>query len=69
MDRKPNDHHDDAPGLWRLSAAARRAGMSPEAFERACRAGTIPVAVIRTSERRAYVRIAELETWLKGADQ
>lgn len=67
MSRKPEPNHDDTPELWRLSAAARRAGMSPEAFERASRAGTIPVNVIRTSRRMAYVRRGELETWLKGA--
>jgi hypothetical protein len=67
MSRKAEQTNDDGPGLWRLSAAASRAGMSTEAFERASRAGVIPVAVIRTSERMAYVRRAELETWLRGA--
>lgn len=58
--------HNDAPGLCRLSAAARRAGLTAEKFEEASAAGLIPVAVIRLSPRMAYVRIAELEAWLKG---
>ena len=64
-----NEHeppHNDAPGLCRLSAGARRAGLTAEKLEEASAAGLIPVAVIRLSQRMAYVRIAELETWLKG---
>jgi len=58
--------HNDTPGLCRLSAAARRAGLTAEKFEEASTAGLIPVAVIRLSPRMAYVKCIELENWLKG---
>ena len=62
-----NKPHNDRPGLWRLSYAARQAGLTPEAFEAGAKAGTIPVRVERIGPRLAYVRIEELDNWLKGA--
>ena len=43
--------HSDRPGLWRLGMAARKAGLTPDAFETASQAGAIPVRVIKLSER------------------
>lgn len=57
----------DRPGFWRLSYAAKEAGITPESFEAASKAGTIPVRVERVSPRLALVRIEELQAWLKGA--
>lgn len=56
----------DRPGFWRLGAAARLAGITPEAFEAASKAGRIPVAVERLSPKLALVRLEELNRWLKG---
>lgn len=56
----------DRPGFWRLSYAAQKAGITPESFEAASKAGTIPVRVERVSPRLALVRIEELNNWLKG---
>ena len=50
--------------MWRLSAAAKRAGMSPELFAKACQRGDIPVKIVCLGERLHFVRIAELEAWL-----
>lgn len=52
-------------GLWRLAAAAKRAGLSPELFTKACERGEIPVNLVRLGERLVFVRAAELEAWLK----
>ena len=60
------EHPDDRPGFWRLSHCARLAGMSPEAFEAAAKAGRIPVAVERVSERLALVRVEQFQNWLRG---
>jgi hypothetical protein len=60
--------HNDRPGLWRLSYAARLAGVTPEAFEAGAKAGTIPVRVERIGPRLAYVRAEEFTRWLKGAE-
>lgn len=56
----------DFPGLYRLHAAAVMTGMSPSAFEAASKAGVIPVEIIRTTPRLAYVRAVELNAFLKG---
>lgn len=58
--------HNDRPGLWRLSHAARLAGLTPEALEAASKAGTIPVRVERLGPRSAYVRAEDFSLWLKG---
>ncbi len=63
------DPHNDRPGLWRLGHAARLAGLSPESFEAASKAGTIPVRVERIGPRSAYVRVEEFNRWLKGTAQ
>lgn len=54
-------------GLWRLAAAAKRAGLSPELFTKACERGEIPVSLVRLGERLVFVRAAELEAWLQPA--
>lgn len=55
------------PGLWRLAAAARAAGMAPELFEAASKSGDIPVAVMRIGPRGLkFVRAAELQEFLAG---
>ena len=61
-----NDERNDHPGLWRLGVAARKAGMTAESLEAAAKAGTIPVEVIRTSPRLAFVRAEAFQAWLKG---
>jgi hypothetical protein len=59
-------NHGDRPGFWRLSWAARLAGVTAEAFEAASLAGTIPVRVERLSSRLALVRVEELNNWLQS---
>lgn len=62
MDTQP---HFDRPGLWRLGAAARFAGLTPELFEAAAARGDIPVTVEKIGPKETrYVRVAELEAWL-----
>lgn len=57
--------HADAPGLYRLGAAAARVGMTPETFTAACDAGEIPVKVLRIGPRGLrYVKTTELEAFL-----
>lgn len=56
----------DQPGLYRLSAAAAMAGLTPSALEAASKAGTIPIEIIRLSPRLAFVRASELNDFLKG---
>lgn len=56
----------DSPGLFRLQAAAAMAGMSSPTFEAAVKTGVIPVEIIRTTPRMAYVRATELNAFLKG---
>ena len=58
--------HNDRTGFWRLSHAARMAGITPEALEAASKAGKIPVSVERIGPRNAYVRAEEFSLWLKG---
>jgi hypothetical protein len=62
-----NTPHNDRPGLWRLGYAARLAGMTPQSFEAASKAGRLPVHVERFGPRLAYVRAAEFTQWLKGS--
>ena len=64
MTMKPNP--GDRPGFWRLSQAARLAGITAEAFEAASLAGTIPVRVERLSSRLALVRVEEFSAWLQS---
>ncbi len=61
---KTNRNHADAPGLWRLGVAAHKAGLSPDAFEAASLAGTIPVRVMKLGPRSRYVPAAEFKQWL-----
>jgi hypothetical protein len=56
----------DRPGFWRLGYAARRASVTPEAFEAASKAGTIPVRVERLSPKLALVRVEEFNNWLQS---
>lgn len=56
--------HADAPRLWRLGPAAKKAGITPAAFAEASAAGRIPVRVIQLSARGRYVPAAELAAWL-----
>lgn len=58
-----------SPGLWRLAVAARKAGMTAESLEAGAKAGTIPVEVIRTSPRLAFVRADAFQAWLKGPEK
>jgi hypothetical protein len=67
MRQKPQ--HADAPGLYRLGPAARRAGLTPDAFQAGSTAGTIPVRVLQISERGRYVPAAEFRAWLESLTQ
>ena len=49
--------------------AARKAGLTPDAFETASQAGAIPVRVIKLSERGRYVPAAEFQAWLNSINQ
>lgn len=56
-----------SPGLWRLAAAARMAGMSPDSLAALCERGEVPVTLERLGPRGLrYVRCAELNAWLQG---
>lgn len=63
------NYHSDRPGLWRLGMAARKAGLTPDAFEAASQAGAIPVRVLQLSERGRYVPAAEFQAWLNSINQ
>ena len=55
------------PGLWKLDAAALRAGLAVETFCRGSADGSIPVEIVRIGKRGLrYVRASELEAFLKG---
>lgn len=58
------DGNQPSPGLWRIAAAARLAGMDADAFERNSVKGHIPVEVLRIGNRR-FVRVRELAAWLR----
>lgn len=60
---------DDKPGLWRLSVAARMAGMPVASFRDACLNGRIPVELIVVSERASFVRVSQFKNWLNGGTQ
>ena len=52
--RAPNPY-PPSPGLWRIAAAAKHAGMSVRMFEAACERDDIPVTVVRVGTHR-FVR-------------
>jgi hypothetical protein len=60
------DGNPSSPGLWRLAAAARMTGLSPDAFAGACRLGQIPVEIVEIGPRAfRFVKADQLTTWLK----
>jgi hypothetical protein len=59
----------DRPGLYRIGAAASIAGLSQEAFAKACAAGSIPLQIVSIGPRLRYVRAEEFTRWLKGKTQ
>lgn len=62
----PADIDQTPLGLWRLSAAAHQARISPELFEAGVEDGSIPLELIRIGRRFKYVRAADLAAWLAG---
>jgi hypothetical protein len=55
-------------GLYRLPAAAKRAGLSPDLFVKAAERGDIPITPVRIG-RLIFVRVSELEAWLQPAER
>lgn len=56
-----------APGFWRLAAAAKMAGISPELFLSAVQRGEIPVRVAQFGARGLhFVHVREFRAWLAG---
>lgn len=58
------DPYPSSPGLWRLSAAAKVVGMSPDTLARGCESGEIPIALVRIGPRLRFVKAAELSAYL-----
>lgn len=55
------------PGLLRVAAAARLAGVGNKAFTTGCKSGSIPIEILEIGPRRLrYIRVPELATWLRG---
>ncbi len=54
------------PRLYRLAAAAKIAGISPDLFLRSCQLGQIPVSVIQLGEAGFWhVSAPEFVRWLE----
>ena len=60
------DTHPPTNGLLRLSAAARLAGLTPEAMRAAIARNEIPIAPIHLG-KLTFVKAAELNQWLSSA--
>lgn len=59
--------YEPTPGLYRLTAAARRCGMSADTFAAAADRGDIPVRIVRVGPRGLrFVRVTELSAFLAG---
>lgn len=58
------DANPPSAGLWRLAAAAKMAGLSPDTLARSCESGEIPVTLVRLGPRLRFVRAAELTAYL-----
>jgi hypothetical protein len=60
------DKYPSTPGLWRLAAAARMAGLAPDTFAKAARLGQIPVEIVEIGPRAfRFVKADQLTQWLK----
>lgn len=53
-------------GLWRLSAAARMAGIAPDTLARACHEKRIPVELLELGPRSRFVRSEQFQAWLSA---
>lgn len=56
----------NAPGLLRISEAARRVGISSELFMEGVQAGEINIDLVKIGARFNYVRSSQLEQFLTG---
>jgi hypothetical protein len=61
-----DESYPSSPDFWRLSTAARMAGISPDVLARACATGAIPVTMVELGPRSRFVKVSEFNAWRAG---